>query len=796
MNAERYNRIKRDLFNKAYGFLNERQREAVFTVKDPLLVLAGAGSGKTTVLVHRIAFILRYGNAYYHDISGNITEQDLIRVQGYSHLEGEELFTALEEFAVDRCPAWAVLSITFTNKAAKEMKERLVKRLGEGGQADEIWSGTFHSVCVRILRRNGEDIGLASNFTIYDTDDTKKLLSKVMKDLNIDEKALPVKTVANLISKYKEALAGPDDVEVNEKDFKLSRTVKIYKEYQKRLKEAAALDFDDIIMKTVELLESSENARNYYQSRFKYVCIDEYQDTNLAQFRLAYLLSGKYQNIMVVGDDDQSIYKFRGATIKNILEFDKSYPKAKTVKLEQNYRSTQIILDAANAVISNNAKRKGKNLWTENKKGEAITLKKLNDQNAEGTYIANCILETVKKEGRKFADFAVLYRMNAQSNAIEKVFAKSGISYRVLGGTRFYDRKEIKDIMSYLALVNNTGDNLRLTRIINEPKRKIGQTTMDAVASIAQNEGVSYFEVIENAFNYKALSKAAPTLVMFADLIKKLIFISKTETLSSLFTKTIEMTGYKAMLLAAGEAEADRLENIEELVSNAVEYEDKNDNATLQSFLEEVALISDVDNYDNEADAVVMMTVHSAKGLEFPVVFLPGMENGIFPGAQSITEPEEMEEERRLAYVAITRAKERLYCTHVQERLMFGRTQYNPLSKFITEIPSSLLNVVDETRHKNYVFDQSSYGKGNSYQSRQSTNAVGYGSASALGNKPSTAAQAPVVFAVGETVIHPSFGKGEILSVRSMGKDCMYEIAFDDFGTKKLMGSYAKLKKA
>ena len=792
MYAQRYNRAKRALFNKAYSFLNERQREAVFTVRDPLLVLAGAGSGKTTVLVQRIAFILRYGNAYFKDHTDNITAADAERAERAMSLEGEALFDALDEFATDRCPPWAILSITFTNKAAKEMKERLLKRLGPDGGSDEIWSGTFHSVCVRILRRHGIEMGLGNNFTIYDADDSKKLITQIMKDFNIDEKILPVKLVAGCISKYKESLTYPENCEVSEKDFKTSRVVRVYTEYQKRLEGANALDFDDIIMKTVYLLENYDNVRDFYQNRFKYVCIDEYQDTNHAQFRLASLLSGRYQNIMVVGDDDQSIYKFRGATIRNILEFDKEFPRAKVVKLEQNYRSTQSILDAANAVIAHNKGRKGKQLWTDNKKGDAITLKKLDDQNMEASYIANTILDSVRKERRKFSDFAVLYRMNAQSNAIEKVFARSGITYRVLGGTRFYDRKEIKDIMSYLCVVNNTGDNLRLQRIINEPKRKIGQTTMDAVAQIAQVEGVSYFEVIENADKYTALSKSAATLKGFAKLINDLIFISKTETLSSLFTKTIEMSGYKQMLIAAGPAEADRLENIEELVSNAVEFENKNDDATLQSFLEEVALISDIDNYDEDAEAVVMMTVHSAKGLEFPVVFLPGMENGIFPGAMSMTEEEEMEEERRLAYVAITRAKERLYCTYVRERLMFGRTQYNPVSKFITEIPSSMLNIVDETRHKNYVFD-SAY-----KPPYQSGTAVGYNNVrNTAPSRPAQSSSAPLTFfGPGDSVVHPSFGKGVVLTVKAMGKDCLYEIAFDDFGTKKLMGSYAKLKKA
>ena len=783
---KRYNEEKKKLFEKAYSFLNKEQREAVFTVNGPLLVLAGAGSGKTTVLVHRIAFIVRYGNAYYNEIT-NVSESDLEDIKRASVLTGDDLYSCLDRFAYGRCPSWAVLAITFTNKAANEMKERLAKTLGEDGGANDIWAGTFHSVCVRILRRFGENIGVGSNFTIYDTEDTRKLTATILKDLNIDEKMFPVKSVVNSISKCKEKLLAPDEVPVSNNDYRMTRLVRIYKEYQSRLEASNALDFDDIIMKTVELLKSSDEARDYYQRRFKYVCVDEYQDTNHAQFELTRLLSDGYRNLMVVGDDDQSIYKFRGATIKNILEFDTVYSDAKVIKLEQNYRSTQNILDAANAIIKNNAGRKGKELWTSNGEGSKITVKKLEDQNAEASYIADSILKQVREDNRKYSDFAILYRMNAQSNALEKVLSKSGVPYRVLGGMRFYDRKEIKDIIAYLCLINNSGDDLRLTRIINEPKRKIGAATIDAVAKIAAAEGCSMFEVIAKADRYTALSKSARSLLDFAELINKLKKISETETLSYLFEQTCELSGYKHMLIEGGEEEYERLQNVEELISNAVDYEKDNEDATLQGFLEEVALVSDIDNYDKDDDAVVLMTIHSAKGLEFPVVYLPGMENGIFPGQQNQLDPEEMEEERRLAYVAVTRAKQKLFCTHVRERLMFGKTQYNQISQFITEMPSSRLDMVDETRHRNFTFETTS-----AYDKKKDAIAKGIGAPSVFTTpRPQTSQNR---FEAGQDVIHPTFGEGTVLTVKPMGSDFLYEIAFENVGTKKLMGSYAKLK--
>jgi len=783
----RYLSAKRKLFDKLYSYLNEQQRRAIFQVNGPLLVLAGAGSGKTTVLVQRIAFIVRYGNTYNENALKEVTEAEIRALERASELDGDQLSSFLERLAVGNCPPWAILAITFTNKAANEMKDRLAMLLGGG--SNDIWAGTFHSVCVRILRKYGDRIGVASNFTIYDTDDTKKLITKVIKDLNMDEKMLPVKSVMSVISTSKEKLLFPGDIPTGS-DFRMQRIVRVYAEYQDRLEAANALDFDDILMKTVELLKCADDVREYYQRRFRYVCVDEYQDTNYAQFEFTRLISGGYRNIMVVGDDDQSIYKFRGATIRNILEFDREYADAKVIKLEQNYRSTQCILDCANSIIGHNTERKGKNLWTLNGEGSRVVIRRLDDQNAEATFISDTVLDLARREGRKYSDFAVLYRMNAQSNAIEKVLSRSGVPYRVLGGTRFYDRKEIKDVMAYLCLVNNTGDDLRMLRIINEPKRKIGAATLEAIAKIAAAEGCSMFDIVSRANNYTALSRSAATLLEFAELIKKLIHISRTETLSSLFKETIELSGYRRMLIEAGEEEKDRLENIEELISNALEYEENNDDASLQGFLEEVALVSDIDNYDREADAVVLMTIHSAKGLEFPVVFLPGMENGIFPGQQNQYEREDMEEERRLAYVAVTRAKSRLYCTYCRERLMFGKTQYNPMSVFLTEMPSSRVDSSEGTRSRNYTFGSGTQTAGSKSPDKggQSVKLPTYNV-----SKPKSAGER---FSPGDEVMHASFGRGTVLSVKPMGSDVLYEIAFDDCGTKKLMGSYARLKRA
>ena len=838
---ERYLAAKRALFDKVYGSLNERQREAVFTVNDPLLVLAGAGSGKTTVLVRRIAFIIRYGNAYMSDYVPYGTDEARVReLEGAISLSADDIERGiLPEFTNNACAPYRILAITFTNKAANEIKERLAKMFPEDATtATDIWTGTFHSVCVRILRQHCERMGYRQGFTIYDTDDTKKAILQAMQRCNIDEKLLPVKSVINAISRAKDRLLSPDDFAMEAgRDFRQKQIARIYEAYQQFLRESNALDFDDIIMQTVLLLKNHADVREAYQKRFLYVCVDEFQDTNVAQLQLTVLLSGFHQNLMVVGDDDQSIYRFRGATIENILTFDKTFPSAKTIKLEQNYRSTQTILDAANAVIAHNAGRKGKTLWTAAGEGEKIHQQLCDDQNAEARLIVDTVNRKVASGKAVYRDFAVLYRTNAQAQSIEKAFARSAVPYRVLGGTRFTDRKEIRDAVAYLQLVNNHADNVRLARIINEPKRKIGAKTLEAIAQIAEEQGCSQFDVIDRVAEFPALERSRGTLEQFAALIHSLTEAAKCLSLDVLFDAVLDRSGYRQMLVDAGPEEAERLENLDEFKSGILEYMKENEEPTLTGFLEETALVADVDRYDESADAVVMMTIHSAKGLEFPIVFLPGMEDGLFPGIQTITAGEsEMEEERRLAYVAITRAKKELYVLHTRNRLLYGQTMYNPISRFISEIPSALVEKDDDGEGESFGRGGASYGFGSYARSAYGGSIYGsrgaeapvtqkrtYYSESAQGSQtrqtpvrqtvrytaPPSAERITVgkplnaqkksppkeTFAAGDRVRHMTFGEGEIISVKPMGADTLYEIVFDKVGTKKLMATYAKLKK-
>ncbi|MBE6531674.1 MAG: ATP-dependent DNA helicase PcrA [Ruminococcaceae bacterium] len=798
---ERYLRAKKRLFDKVYSNLNDAQREAVFNVNGPLLVLAGAGSGKTTVLVKRIAFIIKYGNAYFGEkLPRDLSEESVTALERAVELSVDEIEQILPQFITEPCAPWQMLAITFTNKAAGEIKNRLISSFDDESVATSIWSGTFHSVCMRILRKYGDRVGYAPGFTVYDTDDTKKTIIAAMKDLRIDEKALPIKSVMAEISRAKERLITPETYALEHAgDYRLRQISKIYTAYQKKLRECNALDYDDIIMQTVLLLRDDKEVLDYYKNKFKYVCVDEYQDTNHSQFVLTKLLGSGYGNVMVVGDDDQSIYKFRGADITNILEFDRAYKNAKVIRLEQNYRSTKPILDAANEVIANNKGRKGKTLFTAREDGDKIKLKLSEDQNAEANYIVDTINELVADGKRSYRDFSILYRTNAQSQVIERIFAKSGIPYRILCGQRFNDRKEIKDVLAYLQVVNNPRDNERLKRIINEPKRKIGGTTIDAIEAIADEQGCSMFEVVRNADKYMALKRSESTLLGFARLIEYLISLLDTDiTLEAFVKQVLDRSGYRQMLIDAGEEEKDRLDNIEEFVSGIIDYSERmkkeGEIPTLTGFLEENALISDVDKYDETADAVVMMTIHSAKGLEFPVVFLPGMEDGIFPGMQNILgSDDEMEEERRLAYVAITRAKDELYIVHTKRRMLYGRTSYNPVSRFVGEIPEVLLEKqkaandawadLPSAKPKQYSF--SSYS--NTFTEEKVT--VG----KPIFSKPDQSAKQS--FKAGDIVKHMTFGRGEILTAKPMGADVLYEVIFDSVGTKKLMGTYARLKK-
>ncbi len=818
-----YNAEKRKLFDKYYSFLNDMQKRAVYTVRGPLLILAGAGSGKTTVLVNRITHIIRYGDAYYSDaLPAGANEDDLAEAVAAEDLDREALGQFLERYATDVPAPWSVLAITFTNKAANEIKARLAAALGEGNSAaTEIWAGTFHSVCMRILRTYGDIAGFPRNIGICDTDDAKKLIGDCMKKLNIDPQNLPVRSVMNQISRAKDRLLGVAEYAAEAgQDFKRQQIAKIYEMYDARLRESGLLDFDDIIMKTVLLMRESEELRLKLQNKFRFVCVDEFQDTNAAQLELTMLLSGGYRNIMVVGDDDQSIYRFRGATIENILRFDTMFDSAKVVKLEQNYRSTKTILDAANSVIAKNEGRRGKNLWTDGERGEQISLTKLQNQMDEARYICDTITAEMLGGELAYRDFAVLYRTNAQSRSIEQAFAKSGIPYRLLGGQRFFDRMEIRDMIAYLCVIANPADSVHLRRIVNVPKRGIGETSFSKAEMIASAEGIPLLELLRNASRYPAISSAAAKMTKFVDLIDTLRLETATSPVSLLIAKTAKLSGYEEMLVLAGEIERERLDNIGELVSTARTYEESAQTPTLAGFLEDVALVSDIDKYDETADAVVLMTIHSAKGLEFPVVFLPGMEESLFPGYRSVEDPDELEEERRLAYVAITRAKRKLYITHVHERMLNGSTQYNKLSRFAEEIPPWLLERSDKSfagrDDGDYIGDSfgfGSRGSGRSYSFGGSgTTGRGTSGKSAFSGtssgraqssrgrsiyqtqtKPAEKKAAAPAFAVGDRVRHATFGKGEITSVREMGGDTLYEINFDVTGPKKLMASFARL---
>ena len=801
---DEYLRLKRALFDKCYASLNSKQREAVYTVNDPLLILAGAGSGKTTVLVKRIVHIMKYGNGYQTDYVPDFVDEQYIKEmkEALASPSIELAERLLPDFAYNPCPPYRILAITFTNKAANEIKARLDAAFGgDDPISKDIWAGTFHSICMRILRVNYDKVGLKEGFTIYDADDTKKAIHSAMKKCGVEEKQFPIKSVISEIGRAKDKLLTPKAFEAQcGADFRLSKIAKIYKAYQQQMESSNALDFDDIIMKTVFLLKNNKDILEYYQKKFKYVCVDEYQDTNYAQFVFTSMMAGGFRNLMVVGDDDQSIYKFRGATIENILNFDRTFDDAKIIKLEQNYRSTATILNSANAVIANNKGRKGKNLWTDGKIGEKIYLRRFEDQNAEARAIVDLVYDMVSHNGKEYRDFAVLYRTNAQSSGIERAFAKSAIPYRMLGGVRFSDRKEIRDVVAYLQLISNHSDRERLLRIINEPKRKIGDRTIAAIEEIASENGTSMFEVIENATAYPALSRGAETLVRFASIINRLTAMSHTESLPDLFDAVVNLTGYRQMLVDAGVEEKDRLENLDEFKSSIIEYVNNAEQPTLVGFLEENALVADVDRYDDSANAVVMMTIHSAKGLEFPIVILPGMEDGIFPGMQNIIgSNEDMEEERRLAYVALTRAKEKIYIYHTKSRLLYGQTQYNPKSRFVKEIPDEYLDEyiepVEASAYGGYTYPQRTVNTpqtyGRTYPQRQMPkNDITVGKP--LFTKENTPAN---VFIPGDRVRHLTFGDGEILSAKKMGADMLYEVMFDKVGTKKLMATYAKLKK-
>ena len=742
--------------------LNEMQQLAVDTTEGPLLILAGAGSGKTTVLVNRVEHIIS------------------------SHL----------------ATPWQVLAITFTNKAAGELRERLVSAIGE--EANDIWAYTFHSCCSRILRRFGEKIGYTNHFTIYDTDDSRRVMKQCQKQLGIEDKLINHKSILAEISRAKDSLISPEEYkQTAQNDFRKSKIAECYELYQAQLKKSDAMDFDDIIFNTVKLLKENEDVRNIYQTQFKYVMVDEYQDTNHAQYVLTSLLADKYKNICVVGDDDQSIYRFRGATIENILSFENHYKGAKVIRLEENYRSTQNILDGANAVISHNKNRKGKTLFTRSGSGDKIVYKTVMSESEESQYIIDEIVKNVNN-GIKYSDHAILYRMNAQSRNLEVMLTKSGISHRIIGGHRFFDRKEIKDIVSYLAVINNPSDNVRLQRIINVPKRAIGDTMFANVLEIGAGLGMSAFEVCERADEFQKTSRSASKLMNFTKMIRDFQeCIENGMGLNDLLQEVLDVTKYLDYLQEEPETYEDRVNNIKELSSMFIKYEEESEDANLSEFLEDVALISDIDSYNEDEDAVVLMTLHSAKGLEFPVVFIPGMEEGIFPGNQSMFSEEDLEEERRLAYVGITRAKKKLYLISSQQRMLYGQTSRNMPSRFLREIPSSVIDdqSVVARRSTGFTTPRTAYANasrnelGHSSHNKIGSYTQSSSSAHKFGQAGNAAQKNNIDFKVGDTVCHKSFGTGTVLTVTPMGGDMLLEVAFDKAGTKKMMANYARLEK-
>ena len=787
--------LRRAVLEKDFARMNDRQKQAVFTVNGPLLILAGAGSGKTTVLINRIANILRYGDAYNSTyLRDDLDENDIAACKTYIE-NGTPLTTETQEhLSVSACAPWRIMAITFTNKAAGELKDRLCAMLGE--TANDIWASTFHSTCARILRRDGERIGYSSHFTVYDTDDQRRLMKSILKELDISEKSITPKSILNEISRAKDSLISPAEYALTVgDDFRLKIISRAYTTYQKRLEDADAMDFDDLINKVVELFKKCPDVLEYYQNRFRYLMVDEYQDTNHAQYTFVRMLAEKSGNLCVVGDDDQSIYKFRGATIENILSFENTFQNATVIRLEQNYRSTQNILDAANAVIEHNTERKGKTLWTQNGTGAMIHLHTAENETDEAERITKIILDGVAA-GRKFSDYAVLYRMNSQSLTFERNFAKSGVPHRIIGGTRFYERREIREMIAYLSVINNPSDEMRLRRIINTPKRSIGDRSVEVAAQIGQQTGETLFEVVSHAKDYPALSRAANKMTLFAAQIQGLIELNNDEkvTLGELYDELVERIDYLNFLKTDDpESAEDRAANVQELASNLRRFEEENPEGTLSDFLEEVSLITDIDNYDNNADSVVLMTVHSAKGLEFPVVFLPGMEENIFPGMASVYVPSEVEEERRLAYVAITRAKEELYIFHAESRMIFGMTNRNRVSRFVEEIPETL---IEHTRSRDYSarpVSMPSFGGAKPFGEAPKTKSVA--EAGGFTPKPRVKPAPAGTYRVGDTVLHKAFGTGLIVSATPMANDTLLEVAFDKVGTKKLFANFARLTK-
>ena len=736
--------------NNMLDKLNERQKEAVLATEGPVLVLAGAGSGKTTVLVNRIAYM--------------ISEK---------HIR-----------------PWNILAITFTNKAAREMKDRIERLLGD--TAKDMWIGTFHSVCVRILRSCIDLLGYRRDFVIYDTADTKTVMKECLRELDIDEKSFPVRNVLSIISNAKNDLMDAATFEnVYKSDYRMSIIAKIYYRYQTKLRKNNAVDFDDIILNTVKILSENPDVLSKYQDKFRYILVDEYQDTNNSQYLLINLLAQANRNLCVVGDDDQSIYKFRGANIGNILNFEDDYSDVQKITLDQNYRSTQNILDAANSVISNNKGRMGKSLWTSNGDGNRVYVYTGTNEYDEARYIARQIKKHFDEQG-SFSDCAILYRTNAQSRVIEEMLMRESVPYKVLSGLRFYDRKEIKDIIAYLRVVYNPNDDVSLARIINEPKRKIGNATLEKARNIAREKETSLYDVISHADDYPEFKTAIKKLLSFSEIIQSLIKLKDTVTIEELTGRILNDTGYMPALVMEDTTESKtRIENLGEFISVITEFEKNEETGnTLGEFLENISLVSDIDGYDENEDSAVLMTIHSAKGLEFPIVFLSGLEEGLFPGMRSMESDDDIEEERRLCYVAITRAKEQLYITKTISRTIHGKTMPTTASRFFKEIPVEYLEDKTTLQPKVAKVMQDLGVRNAAAPKKEVYMTKGFGS-----SVKSSGSTDYSKFKAGDTVEHRTFGRGEILKATPCGNDCILEIQFESIGFKRLMAAFAKVKK-
>ena len=796
---DRFAIARRRYIERDFLQLNDMQRQAVLTTEGPLLLLAGAGSGKTTVLINRIANLMRYGRGSdTGDIPVGIDRDDVEFLENFPEDPSDyDLMRAEHLCQVEPAVPWSIIAITFTNKAANEMKDRLSNLLGDGAQ--DIWAMTFHSACCRILRREIECMGYSKSFTIYDSSDSERIMKEIVKNMGLDDKTFPAKYVLGAISREKDEMVSPQimlDRAEAKGDYRALHIAKAYMQYQQRLKENDALDFDDIIYVTVQLFQQHPEVLQFYQRKFRYVLVDEYQDTNHMQYLLTSMLAGGHKNLCVVGDDDQSIYRFRGATIENILNFEKQYSSARTIRLEQNYRSTQCILDAANAVISHNLGRKGKKLWTANPGGDPITVYEAMDEGVEANFVAGQIIAGHQKH--EFKDYAILYRTNAQSNAMEFALKRNGIPYRVIGGTRFFDRAEIKDMLSYLCVINNRSDDLRLKRIINNPPRGLGAKTIETAVRLAEAEGKPLYTVVSRPDDYAPLEKPAKKLSQFAAVIEGLSdMLDNGVTLPEFYDAVLERSGYEEMLRSKPtEENKTRLENVHELKSSINAYCTNSEMPTLSGFLEEIALYTDLEEYNDGDDAVVMMTMHSAKGLEFPHVFLVGFEDGLFPGLRAIGDAEEMEEERRLCYVAITRAKDSLTISYAKQRMIYGRTSASLPSRFLKEIPEEY--VLHKGGYHNRPKPDFSSAAGSGYPGY--SGGTGYRKPRPTHHSESSMVaassvpQAPMLeLNKGDMISHAAFGRGLVLSVMKMGGDALLEIAFDDIGTKKLMAKTASV---